>query len=88
LPIQPGKSKDTILFYERSRDDGDPYYPVPNPENKALYAKYQEMASKEKGVTFVGRLANYKYFNMDQSILNALELFDKDTQSSSVKIAT
>jgi hypothetical protein len=39
------------------------------------------MADKEKGVTFVGRLANYKYFNMDDAILNALELFDKDTKN-------
>jgi UDP-galactopyranose mutase len=38
------------------------------------------MAEKEEGVTFVGRLANYKYFNMDDAILNALELFDKDTE--------
>jgi len=38
------------------------------------------MAEKEEGVTFVGRLANYKYFNMDDAILNALELFDKDTK--------
>ena len=38
------------------------------------------MASKEEGVSFVGRLANYKYFNMDDAILNALELFDRDTK--------
>lgn len=74
------KSKDTILFIETSNDEGDPYYPVPNKKNKDLYKKYQEMAEKEKGVTFVGRLANYKYFNMDEAILNALELFDKDTE--------
>mmetsp|Transcript_19352 Transcript_19352/g.28983 ORF Transcript_19352/g.28983 Transcript_19352/m.28983 type:complete len:769 (+) Transcript_19352:151-2457(+) len=73
---QTQKSRDTVLFYERSKDDGDPYYPVPNDRNKNLYAKYQEMAEKEEGITFVGRLANYKYFNMDQSIQNALELFD------------
>ena len=73
---QTQNSRDTVLFYERSKDDGDPYYPVPNDRNKNLYAKYQEMAEKEEGFTFVGRLANYKYFNMDQSIQNALELFD------------
>ncbi len=72
-------SNHTIYFIERSKDGGEPYYPVPNNENKELYKKYQEMAQKEEGVTFVGRLANYKYFNMDDAILNALELFDRDT---------
>ncbi|KAL7544106.1 hypothetical protein ACHAXR_013584 [Thalassiosira sp. AJA248-18] len=73
-------SDHTIYFIERSKDGGEPYYPVPNKENKDLYKRYQEMAEKEEGVTFVGRLANYKYFNMDDAILNALELFDKDTK--------
>ena len=67
------------MFIERSKDGGEPYYPVPNEENKGLYRRYQELAEKEADVTFVGRLANYKYFNMDQAIINALELFDKDT---------
>ncbi len=74
-------SDKTIYFIERSKDGGEPYYPVPNDENKNLYKRYQEMAEKEEGVTFVGRLANYKYFNMDDAILNALELFDKDTEN-------
>lgn len=73
------KSDKTVYFIERSKDGGEPYYPVPNQVNKDLYKRYQEMAEKEEGVTFVGRLANYKYFNMDDAILNALELFDKDT---------
>lgn len=72
-------SHHTVIFYERSKNGGEPYYPVPNPKNKALYAKYQAMAAKEPNVTFVGRLANYKYFNMDQTVKNALELFDRDT---------
>ena len=50
---------------------------MPNPRNQQLYAKYQTLAAQESGVTFVGRLASYKYFNMDQAILNALELFDQ-----------
>eukprot|EP00729_Bicosta_minor_P008688 gene8688-27502_t len=75
-------SPHTVVFYERSKD-GDgvgslPYYPVPTTENKLLYAKYQTMADKEPKVTFVGRLANYKYFNMDETVKNALELFDAD----------
>jgi len=78
-PNQPKGAKDlpgTVIFKEYSTDVGDPYYPVPNPRNQELYAKYQALAQKEEGVTFVGRLASYKYFNMDQAILNALELFD------------
>jgi UDP-galactopyranose mutase len=71
-------SPHTILFYEHSKDGGEPYYPVPNEKNKALYAQYQKLALNEPNVTFVGRLANYKYFNMDQAILNALQLFDTD----------
>ena len=71
-------SPHTVVFYEYSKDGGDPYYPVPTPKNKAMYAKYQRMAAQERGVSFVGRLANYKYFNMDESILNALEVFDAD----------
>ncbi len=74
------KSPHTVYFIERSKDGGDPYYPVPNKKNKDLYKKYQEMATKERNVTFVGRLANYKYFNMDQAILNALEIFDMSSK--------
>ena len=48
-----------------STDEGEPYYPAPNVENKESYTKrYQEMTEKEEGVTFVGRLATYKYFNI------------------------
>lgn len=72
-------SDHTVYFIERSTDDGDPYYPVPSEKNKELYRRYQEMASKEKGVRFVGRLANYKYFNMDEAILNALQVMDEET---------
>jgi UDP-galactopyranose mutase len=75
-------SDHTVLFLEHSKDYGEPYYPVPNPENKELFAKYKAMSDKEPGVSFVGRLANYKYFNMDQTIENALALFDKDSKSA------
>jgi len=75
-------SDKTVIFKEFSKDDGEPYYPVPNPENQALFQKYKDMSNKEPGVTFVGRLANYKYFNMDQTVKNALELFDKDALPS------
>lgn len=57
----------------------EPYYPVPNPRNHEIYSKYQEEAQKmeQKGIYFVGRLANYKYFNMDQAFKNSLDLFSK-----------
>ena len=70
-----------MILQEYSTDVGDPYYPVPNPRNQELYAKYQRLAEQEEGVTFVGRLASYKYFNMDQAILNALEFFDSDIKN-------
>ena len=73
-----GSSPHTVLFYERSSDVGEPYYPVPTPKNQALYERYKAMAADEEGVVFVGRLANYKYFNMDEAIKNSLELFDTE----------
>jgi len=72
------KSKHTIIVTEISKDDGDPYYPVPNDRNKTLYNKYKKLAEEEEknNIFFVGRLANYKYFNMDQAIENALNFFN------------
>jgi UDP-galactopyranose mutase len=64
---------------------GEPYYPIPNPENQALYEKYRQLAVQEEKnhhVYFVGRLANYKYFNMDDAILNALTLFESILEQS------
>jgi len=74
--VQRGEVKGTLIAREFSSAEGDPYYPVPNPENRALYERYRELAEQEQGVCFVGRLASYKYFNMDQAILNALEIYD------------
>lgn len=74
--VKSGEVKGTLIAREYSSAEGDPYYPVPNPDNTALYERYRELAEKEEGVCFVGRLASYKYFNMDQAILNALEMFD------------
>ena len=55
----------------------EPYYPVLNPRNREIYNKYKEAAEQLKSVYFVGRLANYKYFNMDEAFKNALDLFEK-----------
>ena len=51
---------------------GDPYYPIPNDDNEALYQRYQALASRESRVSFVGRLARYRYYNMDQCVAAAL----------------
>jgi len=75
-PVKKGEVKGTLIAREYSSAEGDPYYPVPNPENRALYEKYRALAEAEDKVCFVGRLASYKYFNMDQAILNALEIYD------------
>ena len=74
------QSPHTITVGETTNDQGEPYYPVPNERNLSLYQKYKQMATQEeakKQIYFVGRLANYKYFNMDQAIENALQFFDE-----------
>jgi UDP-galactopyranose mutase len=67
----------TTLVYEFATDVGDPYYPVPRPENAALYRRYQELAAATNGVHFLGRLGTYKYYNMDQVVAQALTLYTK-----------
>jgi UDP-galactopyranose mutase len=64
----------TTLVYEYPQAEGDPYYPVPRPENAELYAQYKELADASDAV-FVGRLATYKYYNMDQVVAQALAVF-------------
>ena len=67
----------TSIVYEYPKADGDPYYPVPRPENAELYKKYQVLASELKNVYFTGRLATYKYYNMDQVVAQSLTLYKK-----------
>lgn len=69
------KHDKTVLIYEESRAEGDPYYPIPRPENRALYEEYKKMANQRSDVTFVGRLGTYQYFNMDQVTAQALKTF-------------
>lgn len=71
--------KGTVITREYSTDEGDPYYPFPNKKNQDIYKKYQEYSNRfeEDGVYFAGRLASYRYINMDQAIKNALDLFEK-----------
>ena len=65
----------TTLVYEYAKAEGDPYYPVPRPENAALYRKYQELGDATPGVHFLGRLGTYKYYNMDQVVAQALSTY-------------
>ncbi len=65
----------TTISYEYSSGLGDPYYPIPTRESTEIYEKYKAEASKLKKTFFVGRLAEYRYINMDQSVNNALDLF-------------
>ena len=68
-------SPHTTIVKEYTTDKGEPYYPVPTKENQALYEKYKKLASSETRVHFLGRLATYKYINMDQAIEMALDFF-------------
>jgi UDP-galactopyranose mutase len=66
----------TSLTYEYPSAEGDPYYPVPRPENQELYKKYEALAlATGDDVWFVGRLATYRYYNMDQVVGQALATF-------------
>ncbi len=67
----------TSLTFEYPQDEGDPYYPVPRPENAALYKEYKQLADEQTGVHFVGRLGTYRYYNMDQVVAQALTLYKK-----------
>ena len=67
----------TSVVYEYPTADGDPYYPVPRPENTTLYRRYEADAEQFTDVTFIGRLATYKYYNMDQVVGQALATFKR-----------
>ena len=67
----------TSIVYEYPRAEGDPYYPVPRPDNAEMYKRYKALADATPFVHFVGRLATYKYYNMDQVVAQALKLYSK-----------
>ncbi len=73
----------TSLVYEIPRADGEPYYPVPRAENTAVFRRYEAEAEQLSDVTFIGRLASYKYYNMDQVVAQALAAFKRLTKSTS-----
>jgi UDP-galactopyranose mutase len=68
-------SPKTSLTYEFPQAEGDPYYPIPRPENQALYKQYEALARERSDVLFVGRLATYRYYNMDQVVGQALATY-------------
>jgi UDP-galactopyranose mutase len=85
----------TALTYEYPSAEGDPYYPIPKAENQELFKKYERLALATPDVWFVGRLATYRYYNMDQIVGQALATFRRINESlpvgadtSSVKVVS
>jgi UDP-galactopyranose mutase len=77
----------TSLTYEYPSAEGDPYYPVPRPENQALFKRYEALARATRDVWFVGRLATYRYYNMDQVVGQALATFERIDSALSPRAA-
>lgn len=77
----------TSLTYEFPSDDGDPYYPVPRPENAELYKRYEQLALSAQDVWFAGRLATYRYYNMDQVVGQALSIFKRMNKTPVLRAA-
>lgn len=75
------KHEKTSIVYEFPTAEGDPYYPIPRPENMEIYNKYKMLAMSETNTFFTGRLGTYKYYNMDQVVAQSLTLFKKIMQN-------
>jgi UDP-galactopyranose mutase len=73
----------TTITYEYPSAEGDPYYPIPREENQLLFKRYEALADATEGVTFVGRLATYRYYNMDQIVGQALATFRRMQEAKS-----
>ena len=71
------KHAKTSVVYEFPMAEGDPYYPIPKPDHAELYQKYKRLTDELNDIYFVGRLATYKYYNMDQVVAQALSVFKK-----------
>ena len=78
----------TSISYEFACADGDPYYPIPRPENQALYKQYEALAREHSDVTFVGRLGTYKYYNMDQVVGQALATYRRIAKADAGDVVT
>jgi UDP-galactopyranose mutase len=82
------KHAKTSITYEFPSATGDPYYPIPNAEAQALYKKYEALALARPDVAFVGRLATYRYYNMDQVVGQALATYRKVLEREVLEAAT
>ncbi|MCD2323677.1 UDP-galactopyranose mutase [Sphingomonas sp. IC-56] len=80
-------SPKTSITYEYPAAEGDPYYPIPREENQALFKRYEALALAQTDVTFVGRLATYRYYNMDQVVGQALATYRKQFAAKQPKQA-
>ena len=78
----------TSVVREYPTDHGDPYYPIPNPANEALFKRYEALAEAETEVFFIGRLAQYRYYNMDQVVAAALALSRRLVEAGAGALAT
>lgn len=67
----------TTITKEYAQNEGEPFYPIPTKANQIIYSKYENLLTKYKNVMFIGRLAEYRYYNMDQVVIRALTLTDK-----------
>jgi UDP-galactopyranose mutase len=67
----------STIAVEFPRSEGDPYYPIPRDDTRALYRQYEALGQERADITFVGRLARYQYLNMDQVVGQALSTFEK-----------
>ncbi len=81
------KHSGTSIVREYAGDEGEPYYPVPRPENQELYQRYSALSASERNVFFVGRLAQYRYYNMDQVVAAALRRCDQLLNANSKAFA-
>ncbi len=76
----------TSITREYPTDEGDPYYPIPAPENAVLYKRYEALAEETRNVTFTGRLGTYKYYNMDQVVAQSLAAFANIAREQGVAV--
>jgi UDP-galactopyranose mutase len=74
----------TTVVFEYPKAEGDPYYPVPRKENAELYKKYRLLTKELPNVFFTGRLATYKYYNMDQVVAQSLTLFKQIVSANQI----
>jgi len=82
-PCTGQTAKQTSITYEFPSSTGDSYYPIPRPENQALFKRYEALARETRDVVFAGRLGTYRYYNMDQVVGQALSIWRKMQARSS-----